>query len=175
MVITLTKVLKLHKTVTQNKTEREKLTHNVIERKAELLLCFSAALLESVQKVVSVWTQVKSVDGQPLQLSGGDTARPPLPSCLRREAVLSSECVCLCLSVRHCVWYSHMYVWSCVFGRVCVLSSRPGSSNRHRFRFLRLRRWAALLGRGSHSAIILGSGWSSLPAPQTHTEPRPWS
>lgn len=47
----LTVALRLHKTATQNKTEREKHS-NSINRKAELYLHFSAALsLESVQKV----------------------------------------------------------------------------------------------------------------------------
>lgn len=47
----LTVATRLHKTATQNKTEREKHS-NSINRKAELYLHFSAALsLESVQKV----------------------------------------------------------------------------------------------------------------------------
>lgn len=55
MVNILTKVPKLHKTVTQNKTEERKTHSNSIKRKAELHLHSSAALLlESVQKVVSV-------------------------------------------------------------------------------------------------------------------------
>lgn len=187
MILISTRVPKLHKTGTQNKSEERKTHSNSIKRKAELHLHSSAALLlESVQKVVSVWTQVESVwtDGQPLQLSGGETVRPPLPSCLRRELSSGQHsgrgvclCLCLCLSVRQHVWYSCVYVWTLcanVFACVCVLS-RAGSSSHRSFRLPRLRRSAGLLGRGSHSAISRESGWSSPPAPRTRTEHRPWS
>lgn len=109
-------------------------THsNSIKRKAELHFHFSAALLlESVQKVVSVWTQAECGDGQPLQLRGGGTVSPPLPSCLNKELSSGQHtvgrgvfcqvcvCLCLCLTVWHCVWYSHMYVWTCVCECICV-------------------------------------------------------
>lgn len=62
-------------------------------------------------------------DSQPLQLVGGETVRPPLPSCLRRE--LSSgqctvggggsslKCVCVYACMAMCV------VFTCMFEHVC--------------------------------------------------------
>lgn len=78
-----------------------------------------------------------------------------------------------------------LYVWlhvvfTCVWLNVCVnesmfVRSRPENSSLHMSRRPRLHRWAGHLGRASRSAISRASGWSSPPAPRTHTERRPES
>lgn len=99
---------------------------------------FSAALLlESVQKVMSVSTQsVWTVN----PYSSAEKRQPDL-CCLHVWGGSSTQasntaggagsffqvclCLCLCVSVWHCVWYSRMYVWTCVcvnaFVYVCCL------------------------------------------------------
>lgn len=81
-------------------------------------------------------------------------------------------CVCL---------YGWLHVvFTCVWLNVCAnesmfVRSRPENSSLHMFHRRRLRRWAGPPGRASRSAISRASGWSSPPAPQTHTERHPWS
>lgn len=101
-----------------------------------------------------------------------DKGRVCGPSELRAAQHTVGGCVCLY------VWL-HV-VFTCVWLNVCVnesmfVWSRPENSSLHMFRRLRLRRWAGPLGHASHSAISRASGWSSPPAPRTHTERRPES
>lgn len=103
-----------------------------------------------------------------------DKGRVCGPSELRPPQHTVGGCVCLY------VWLHVVFMCARLSVCVCVNESmfvrpRPENSSLHMFRRLRLRRWAGPLGRASRSAISRASGWSSPPAPRTHTERRPGS
>lgn len=127
-------------------------------RKAELHLHSSAVLLFlTVQIEVCVWTKAECVDPQSSDL---------------HSTQWEGVCVYMC----DCMWYSCVHGWMCVWENESMfVRPRPENSSLHMFRRLRLRRWAGPLGRASRSAISRASGWSSPPAPRTHTERRPGS